>query len=51
MTPLLPPVDHPESLVWKIGFFFMRRKLRGADDEHARARVFEDWPARYRAGA
>jgi AhpD family alkylhydroperoxidase len=27
MTPLLEPVEHPKSLVWKLGFFFMRRKL------------------------
>jgi alkylhydroperoxidase family enzyme len=27
MTPLLPPVEHPKSIVWKLGFFFMRRKL------------------------
>jgi alkylhydroperoxidase family enzyme len=27
MAPLLPPIDHPKSVVWKIGFFFMRRKF------------------------
>jgi alkylhydroperoxidase family enzyme len=27
MDPLLPPVEHPKSLFWKVGFFFMRRKF------------------------
>jgi AhpD family alkylhydroperoxidase len=27
MAPLLPPVENPKSAVWKLGFFFMRRKF------------------------
>jgi alkylhydroperoxidase family enzyme len=27
MAPLLPPVEHPKSVVWRLGFFFMRRKF------------------------
>jgi alkylhydroperoxidase family enzyme len=27
MTPLLPPIEHPKSFVWTVGFFFMRRKF------------------------
>jgi alkylhydroperoxidase family enzyme len=27
MTPLLPPIEHPKGFVWKLGFFFMRRKF------------------------
>ena len=27
MTPLLPPIEHPKSVVWKVGFHFMRRKF------------------------
>jgi AhpD family alkylhydroperoxidase len=27
MTPLLPPIEHPKSFVWTLGFFFMRRKF------------------------
>jgi AhpD family alkylhydroperoxidase len=26
-TTLLPPVEHPRKLVWKVGFYFMRRKF------------------------
>jgi alkylhydroperoxidase family enzyme len=27
MTPLLAPIEHPKSPVWRIAFFFMRRKF------------------------
>jgi len=27
MTPLLPPIEHPRSFVWRLGFYFMRRKF------------------------
>jgi AhpD family alkylhydroperoxidase len=27
MTPLLSPIEHPKSFVWRLGFFLMRRKF------------------------
>jgi AhpD family alkylhydroperoxidase len=27
MAPLLSPIEHPKSFVWRIGFIFMRRKF------------------------
>jgi alkylhydroperoxidase family enzyme len=27
MAPLLSPIEHPDSVVWRVAFFFMRRKF------------------------